>query len=720
MSARTPQTPTMPPKRRQAQEELRVSEERLKLALLATDTGMWEWHAADGVRHVSENWCRLLGHPAGRLDGPGLLAEGLMHSDDVAGARDRLLRHLDGSAAHYEAEYRLRTGGGEWRWVHDRGRVVERDAEGQPRRMIGMHTDVTERRAAEALLVRQRERALVTLASIADAVITTDSRGIVEYLNPVAENLTGWSLEEAQGEPLTRVCPVLHEVSREPVETSAERVLDEERPIGLTSHFLLSRRDGVEFAIDESASPLTDAQGRLTGVVMVFRDATPQRQITRQLSHEATHDGLTGLINRPEFERRLARVVVTAREAGTTHGLCYLDLDRFKTVNDSCGHGAGDSLLRQLAAALRADLRSRDTLARLGGDEFAVLLEHCELEQARRIAESLRTTVADFRFTWEGSTFGLGVSIGLVEVTADTGTEADVMRAADAACYHAKRAGRNCVHVSRSDDLSAAAERTDWAGRITRGLEQSRFRLSVQRILPLRPDASPPELWEVFLRLEDDGGVMMPAAAFLPAAERYSLMSVIDRWVIQHTMARLAGWQPADGAPSLPLCCINLGGSSLADDALIGLIGQQLALHRLDASSLCFEIAEPAVLADLARAVSFTRGLRSLGCRVALDDFAGGLASLHHLKALSLDFLKLSASITRALGADALQEVVARAASEAAGVLGIPIIAKGADTPEIVAALRQVGVHYAQGFSLAPPRPIEDLITEAGASCPIP
>jgi diguanylate cyclase (GGDEF)-like protein/PAS domain S-box-containing protein len=723
MSTRAPRSPASPqaslPKVRQAQEELRVSEERLKLALLATDTGMWEWHAGRGVRHLGESWTRLLGHPSGRLDGPGLLPEALIHGEDLPAAQGQLVAHLDDRAPHYEAEYRLRNGSSEWRWIHDRGRVVERDPAGRPLRMIGMQTDVTDRRAAEAALVRETERALVTLASIADAVITTDSRGIVEYLNPVAENLTGWPLGEAHGEPLTRVCPVLHEVTREPVETSAERVLDEMRPMGLTSHLLLARRDGVEFAIDESASPLTDAQGRLTGVVMVFRDATPQRQMTRQLSHEATHDGLTGLINRAEFERRLARVVTTAREAATTHGLCYLDLDRFKTVNDSCGHSAGDALLRQLAAALRAELRSRDTLARLGGDEFAVLLEHCELEQARRIAESLRTTVADFRFTWEGATFGLGVSIGLVEVTPATGTEADVMRAADAACYQAKRAGRNCVHVARLDDQSAAAERTDWAGRITRGFEQSRFRLSVQRILPLRPDASPPELWEMFLRLEDDGGVMLPAAAFLPAAERYSLMSVIDRWVIQHTMARLAGWHPAEGDPRLPLCCINLGGSSLGDEALIGLIGQQLVQHRLAPSSLCFEIGEPAVLGDLARAVNFTRGLRALGCRVALDDFAGGLASLHHLKALSLDFLKLSASITRGLQADALQAVVARAACDAAGVLGIPIIAKGADTPETVAAVRAVGVHYAQGYSLAPPRPIEELIAEAGASCPI-
>ena len=473
MSTRTPRSPTLPPRLRQAQEELRVTEERLRLALLATDTGLWEWHVGRGVVYLGENWTRLLGLPPGRLDGAGLLAESLIHPEDIAAARERLARHLDESTAHYEAEYRLRNGAGDWRWIHDRGRVVERDSERRALRMIGMQTDVTDRRAAEAALVRERERALVTLASIADAVITTDSRGIVEYLNPVAEHLTGWPLAEAKGEPLTRVCPVLHESTREPVETSAERVLDEMRPMGLTSHLLLARRDGVEFAIDESASPLTDANGRLTGVVMVFRDATPQRLMTRQLSHEATHDGLTGLINRGEFERRLARVVATARDSETTHGLCFLDLDRFKTVNDSCGHVAGDALLRQLASALRTELRSRDTLARLGGDEFAVLLEHCELEQARKIAESLRTTVADFRFTWEGKTFSLGVSIGLVEVTAATGTEADVMRAADAACYQAKRAGRNCVHVARLEDQSAVAERTDWAGRITRALEQS-------------------------------------------------------------------------------------------------------------------------------------------------------------------------------------------------------------------------------------------------------
>ncbi len=561
----------------------------------------------------------------------------------------------------------------------------------------------------------------MTLASIADAVIATDSRGIVEYLNPVAEQLTGWRSLEAKGEPLTRVFPLLHEATREPVETSAERVLDEERAMGLTSHFTLLRRDGSEIAIDESASPLRDAEGRLTGVVIVFRDATPQRQITRQLSHQATHDQLTGLVNRRELERRLARVVTSSQETGSTHGLCYLDLDRFKAVNDACGHAAGDELLRQLAGILRGELRTRDTLARLGGDEFAVLLEHCELEQARRIADALRIAVQNFRFSCEGNTFSLGVSIGLVEITSTVGDESDVLRVADTACYRAKYAGRNRVHVAPSGEQAAPAApaRMDWAARITRALEHSQFRLYAQPIVPIAHPTGP-GLWEIFLRLEDDEGVMLPAAAFLPAAERYNLMTVIDRWVVRQTIARLAGWRPSPAQAALPLCCINLGAGSLRDEALLGILAEELATHRLPPSSLCFEVNETVVLSDLAQSVAFCRGLRDLGCRVALDDFAGGLSSLHYLKALPLDLLKLSASLTRGMEQDALQGVVAQAARQAAAVLGLPTIAKGADSSASVEAIHLLGVDYAQGFALAPPRPIEDLITEAGAACPLP
>ena len=725
VTTRTPRTHASPPPatpaRRAPEDELRVSEERLRLALLATETGLWDWHATGGARYLGEAWTALLGHGPGDFDGDLHLPAGLVHPEDLPAARARLESHLSGATPLYEAEYRLRTRGGDWRWVHDRGRVVERDREGRALRMIGMQTDVTERKEAEAALFRERERALVTLASIADAVIATDARGMVEYLNPVAEHLTGWSLAEARGEPLTRVFTVLHENTREPVETSAERCLDEDRPMGLTSHLLLARRDGVECAIDESAAPLHDLEGRLTGVVMVFRDATPQRQLTRQLSHQATHDPLTGLINRGEFERRLARVVSSARDTEAVHGLCYLDLDRFKTVNDTCGHVAGDALLRQLAGVLRGELRSRDTLARLGGDEFAVLLEHCELEQARRIADGLRVAVQNFRFAWENSSFTLGVSIGLVEITAGCIAESDALRAADAACYRAKHAGRNRIHVARMEDVAPPdGARVDWTARITRALEESQFRLYAQPILPLAgPGIGGPGFWEVFLRLDDAEAGLLPAGAFLPAAERYSLMSVIDHWVVRHTIGRLAGWRPRAGQPELPPCCINLGGESLRDEALIGLIQERLRTDRLAPGSLCFEISEQAVLADLAQAVSFIGELRALGCRVALDDFGGGLSSLHYLKALPLDLLKLSAAVIRDLEADPLQAVVARAATQAARVLGIPIVAKAADTGTALDALRALGVDYAQGYALAAPRPIEDLIAEAGASCPV-
>jgi len=690
------------------------------LALLATDTGLWEWKSTTGARYLGDAWIGQLGHEPRALDGDTHLPAALVHPQDLPAAHARLKAHLAGATPWYEADYRLRTKRGEWRWIHDRGRVVERDGDGRPLRMLGMPTDITERKEAEAALFRERERALVTLASIADAVIATDSRGMVEYLNPVAEHFTGWTLAEARGEPLTRVFTVVHEATREPVETSAERCLDEDRAMGVTSHFLLVRRDGVEFAIDESAAPLHDRDGRLTGVVIVFRDTTPQRQLTRQLSHQATHDPLTGLMNRREFERRLARVVASAQGSDTAHGFCYIDLDRFKAVNDTCGHGAGDALLRQLAGVLRGELRGRDTLARLGGDEFAVLLEHCDLDQARRIAEALRVAVENFRFPWEGNTFKLGASIGLVEINRSCDSEADVVRAADKACYRAKHAGRNRVQVARLDDITTSdAGHTDWATRITRALEESQFRLYVQPILPLaRTGVEEASYWEVFLRLEDADAGMLPAGAFLPAAERYSLMSVIDQWVVRETIARLGGWRPRAGQ-RVPPCCVNLGRESARDEALIGLIRERLQGDRLAPGTLCFEINEQAVLADLGQAVSFARSLRELGCRVALDDFAGGLSSLHYLKALPLDLLKLSATVTRDLGTDPLQDVVARAAAQAGRVLGIPIVAKGADNPAALGALRALGIDYAQGFALAAPRPIEDLIAEAGASCPL-
>jgi EAL domain-containing protein (putative c-di-GMP-specific phosphodiesterase class I) len=343
------------------------------------------------------------------------------------------------------------------------------------------------------------------------------------------------------------------------------------------------------------------------------------------------------------------------------------------------------------------------------------------MEQARRIAEGLRQAVENFRFTWDDNTFALGVSIGLVELAAGGTTESEALRAADAACYRAKHAGRNRIHAARLEEAAPAdGARTDWTARITRALEESQFRLYAQPIVPLALTAgAEPGFWEVFLRLEDADAGLLPAGAFLPAAERYNLMSVIDHWVVRHTISLLAGWQPRADQQSLPPCCINLGAESIRDERLIGLIRERLQVDRLAPSSLCFEVSEQAVLADLAQAVSFTRELRDLGCRVALDDFAGGLSSLHYLKALPLDLLKLSPAVIRDLEADPLQAVVARAATQAGRVLGIPIVAKAADTGAALDALRALGVDFAQGFALAAPRPIEDLIAEAGASCPV-
>ena len=330
----------------------------------------------------------------------------------------------------------------------------------------------------------ERQRSMVTLESIGDAVITTDGEGKIGYLNPVAESLTGWSLEEARGQPLLTVFDIINENTRAPAPDPVARCLAEGRIVGLANHTVLLSRDGREYAIQDSAAPIRERDGSLMGAVMVFSDVTAARQLQREISHQAAHDSLTGLVNRREFEQRLSRVLDTARNEASEHALCYLDLDQFKVINDTCGHAAGDELLRQIAVLFQQKIRRRDTLARLGGDEFAVLMEHCNLEQASRVAEALRSAAADLRFSWANDTFTLGVSIGVVPITRSSESVDALLRAADNACYVAKDAGRNRVHVYYDDDVHLAKRRDEmqWVGTLSRALEEGRFELHAQKI----------------------------------------------------------------------------------------------------------------------------------------------------------------------------------------------------------------------------------------------
>src|SRR5690606_11199826 len=399
--------------------------------------------------------------------------------------RDRLLDAVSSDGVVRDFEYRLRRRNGSTITVVENSRLV-RDGEGRPLYLEGTVTDITHRKAAERALAREKERAQVTLKSIGDAVVTTDASGLVDYLNPVAEQLTGWERRDAQGKRIEDIIQLTDEETGTAVEPPVLRCLSEGRTVGLSSNVVLWHRNGSSLAIQDSAAPIQDRSGRVIGAVMVFHDVSQERQLHRKLSYYASHDSLTGFINRREFEERLSAALRAVKsEAAEPHALLYLDLDQFKVVNDTCGHAAGDLLLRQLAEILKVRVRTADVIARLGGDEFAVLLSDCTVARATEIADKLREAIAEFRFGWRDGSMQVGVSIGVVPVDAEAESVGTLLSAADVACYVAKDLGRNRIHVYEEGDAAERHQEMQWVARINRAREEERFELYFQPIVPI-------------------------------------------------------------------------------------------------------------------------------------------------------------------------------------------------------------------------------------------
>jgi len=570
--------------------------------------------------------------------------------------------------------------------------------------------DLTQWRHALDTRSRNNEQARATLESIGDAVITTDASGIITFLNPVAARLTGWAAEEALGQSLGAVLPLISEASRQPVANTAARCLAEGRSVDLEDGVLLLRRDGTEVPVGDSAAPVRDREGGMIGVVLVIQDESEKRRVGHRLSYEATHDALTGLINRREFERRLTRVVTDPVGPGAEHMLLCLDLDRFKVINDTCGHDAGDELLRTLGGLLSHRMRKRDTLARLGGDEFGVLLENCPLVEAERIAESLRAAVEQLRFEWEGKTFSIGASIGLIPVKAGSGEMTAVLRAADSACYAAKDGGGNRVHLERrgKDSAPVSHAMSRRITRMARAVDEGTFQLYAQPIVPLQPESPSRPRFEILLRLPDGHGRVQAAADFLPQAERYNLMPSIDRWVVRETIALLGQWRREHTDSELPVCSINLSASALADDTLIPLLEQQLSRQGIPPETLCFEIAETAALGNLARTLRFLSAIRTIGCGVALEDFGSGVASFTYLKTLPVNYLKIGGHFVRGVVEDPVYGSIVGAVNQIGRSMGISTIAKQVGSGTVLRKLRSLGIGYAQGLALTAPVPLTD------------
>jgi diguanylate cyclase (GGDEF)-like protein/PAS domain S-box-containing protein len=683
--------------RRGAEDALRNSEAKFRGLFENVMEGVYQTSREGRILVANPAFVQMLGYSSVQ-EVYDLPAVGLYWNP---GDREIFMRRIESEGELRNEEFVLRRKDGSMLVVVENSRVV-RDESGLITGFEGTIADVTERKKAETAVYQAKERAQVTLQSIGDAVITTDADGRIDYMNPIAESLTGWENHEAQTRFIGEVFTVVDEATREAGESPVTRCLREGQMLGLAEHTVLVNRRGQEIAIQHSAAPIRDRAGNLIGAVMVFHDVSKERRLHRALHYQACHDALTGLINRREFENRLnAAVESVKQDPNHRHVLLYLDLDQFKVVNDTCGHTAGDLLLKKITGVLQSRVRAGDTLARLGGDEFGILMQNCSLDQALRVAENLRQAIRDVRFTSQGVALNVGVSVGLVEITNETPTVANLMSAADVACYAAKDQGRNRVQLYKPDNVPERHREMHWVSKLTRACEEGRFELFFQPIVPIGA-AQEREHFEVLLRLRDESAALVDPAEFIPAAERYNIMPSIDRWVVRQALDRLVHRSGSGIKPYT--IALNLSGTSLNDERFLEFLIAELTTHGPAAGSVCFEITETAAISNVGNAVYFMRELKTRGCRFALDDFGSGLSSFMYLKTLPVDYLKIDGQFVENITRDPVDRSMVEAISQVGRAMQIQTIAERVENAQVLAELGRLGIGFAQGFYIAKPK----------------
>jgi len=544
------------------------------------------------------------------------------------------------------------------------------------------------------------------MQSLAEAIVTTNIEGRLTYLNPAAERLLGVSRAQAAGRLLEEIVGLMDQNDRKSLADPVKEAIGggNGAPHNLVRRaVLLGKPSGEERAIEIAASPLIDENGELSGAVVLLHDVTELRGLHRQMSYQATHDALTGLVNRREFERRLEEATEAARRGEATHMLCFLDLDRFKIVNDSSGHLAGDAMLRDAAKLLREAVRDSDTVARIGGDEFGVLLTGCPLDKARQIADDVCRAVAAHRFVWHDRVFNIGVSIGLIEIGREAGSVEQLLASADSACYVAKKegAGRVSVYSARDEALARNSGDIEWLQKLQGAIKEERFALYYQPIVATSGIETAGPSMEVLLRMLDESGKEIQPAEFVQAAERFRLMASVDRWVVQTTLSALSrnAFQLAQDRS----VAINISGQTLSDPQFLEFVVECLDATGVGPGQVCFEISETAVNGNLEHARRFIGVLHGMGCKFAIDDFGSGVGSFASLKTLDLDYLKLDGSFMRNLARDSVSQTMVTAMIKLARTLNFKIIAEQVEDSAALDAARRMGVDFIQGFVIARP-----------------
>ena len=621
--------------------------------------------------------------------------------------RERVFARLEAEGIVKNFEYRLRRKDGTEIVVLENSRAIH-DEEGNVVAHEGTITDITERKRAETRVFEEKERAQVTLQSIGDGVITTDAEGNVDYINPVAQDLTGWEIRNARGRAINDIMTIVNANTRAGVDNPVMRCLKEGRVISLADNSVLVTKAGNEVPIQDSAAPIRDRIGNIVGAVMVFHDVSRESRLFRQLSYQASHDAVTGLINRREFENQLVAALDATHENNEqTHALLYLDLDQFNVVNDTFGHTAGDELLLRISELVQENIRSTDVLARLGGDEFGILLERCNQDLAMEVAETVRNAIEEYRFEWQDAFTSVRCSIGVVMVTHESPNVASIMSSADVACYSAKDMGRNQIHLYQDSDASLRHEEMKWVTRITSAVEENRLELFYQPIIGIGKESSKARgHYELLLRMRDEHGKLVMPDMFIPAAERYNLMSKLDRWVIHEALTQLADRNPESDTARFTIA-INLSGTSLSEDRFLEYVIDELEKQKLPADAICFEITETAAISNLSRVIHFMQVLKKLGCKFSLDDFGSGLSSFTYLKNLPVDYLKIDGQFIHNVAEDSVDESMVMAINQVGKAMGIETIAERVESKEVLDKLSELGVAFAQGYYIARPTSVQ-------------
>jgi diguanylate cyclase (GGDEF)-like protein/PAS domain S-box-containing protein len=573
--------------------------------------------------------------------------------------------------------------------------------------IITIIRDISERKAAEEEL----RKLSTAIEQCHDAIFITDTDGIIEYANFALTELTGYSREELVGAK-----PNIWKSNK-----TDSKIYDDLWQTIISGEVwtgeILNRKKNGEFYWSlENISPILNVRGKITHYLGSQKDVTDIRTLNKQLILHAKYDSLTGLINRREFERRLEHIVTNPnKKPDVEHALFFMDLDQFKVVNDTCGHTAGDELLRQLSKVLREKVQNKDTVARIGGDEFAILMENCTIEQAYIVANKLLDAVHNFHFQWEKQTFRIGVSIGLIPIKDSEYNTTELLKNADSACYIAKEQGRNRTHVYHLDDEELVRRNGEmsWVSKLYQALEENRFCLYAQSIIPIdKSNSSHKSSYEMLLRIIDESGQIVTPAQFFPAAERYNLATQLDKWVIRHIFETLS--QQPDFLSDVEFICINLSGFSLTDMGFLDYIINQILNYsnEIEPTKICFEITETAAITHLSNASNFISILKEMGCKFALDDFGSGLSSFGYLKNLPVDYLKIDGMFVKDIVDDQIDHAMVKSINEIGHVMKMKTIAEYVENDEIKGMLREIGVDYAQGYGINRPVALDELLKE--------